>query len=625
VAKIKEYTSDAIKVLTDKQHVRHRLPMYLGSVDLVSYVVPYFIDTFNPTVVEFIPAALKCVNEIIDNSVDEFTQTTKKNKKLKLVANTTTGKYSIGDNGRGVPIDIHPQTKLYTPETVFGSLRSGRNFGDDKVTGTIGNNGVGSSLVNFVSSEFTIDIHRDGQHYHQVFTDGASNIKKPTIRDSATHETGTTISFQLDPLVFKSIILPEDLMHNRAIEVAFNNPGIMVEYNKHKYSFKKGFDDVINTISQNYFKISNGALDFYIAFDLNDSIDEQIFTWVNGTYLFEGGICNSQFLNAFFAKTMDHLSKEAKKQKCEVTKNDVRQGLTVFGILKLQAPNFDSQTKTRLTGPNLRKDFDELIEENWGMFVKKNKEWFEAVLLRAFERHHKDSNSKALKNHEKNLNKKVPDLTDATNRDRSKCMLFLTEGLSASSKIIEVRDPTVMAFLPLSGKINNVYGCTPAQLLKMGKITNLLSAIGLTPGRAADRKDLRYSKIICAMDGDVDGSDIFSLLINLFFMWPELFDKNQTPIVHRLIVPNVCLTKGKQRKHFATRSEYDDVKHQYQGWNVAYYKGLGSMVKADWELVIDNLDTSLIPIIDDGHIASTLELLFGLDAEARKQWLQESY
>lgn len=620
--KTKEYTSDAIKVLSDKEHVRHRLPMYLGSVDHITYNVPCFINGFTTNTIEFIPAALKCVNEIIDNSIDEFTSTTKKNKKLKINADTTTGKYSVIDNGRGVPIDIHPQTKLHTPETVFGSLRSGRNFGDDKAMGTIGNNGVGSSLVNFVSSEFAIDIHRDGKHYTQVFKDGASIIGKPKIKDAVTADTGTAISFQLDPTVFKSVILPEDLMHNRAIEVAFNNPGIVVEYNKQKYSFKRGFDDVIGSISKSFYKFGNETLDFYVSFDITDSIDEQVFTWVNGTFLFEGGICNTQFLNAFYDKTIEHLSREAKKQKCEVTKNDIRQGLTIFGLLKLKAPNFDSQTKTRLTGPNLRKDFDELIEANWSQFVKKNKEWLEQVITRAFERHHKDSNSKALKDHQKNLTKKVPLLTDANSKDRSKCSLFITEGLSACAKLIEVRDPATMAFLPLTGKINNVYGCTPAQILKMDKITNLLTAIGLTPGRPADRNQLRYSKIITSTDGDVDGSDIVTLLVNLFYTWPELFDPKQTPIIYRLIVPNVCLTKGKQRIHIPTRSEYDAVKDQYSGWNVSYYKGLGSMVKADWELVMNNLDTLLIPIIDDGLLADTLKLLFDDNADARKQWLQ---
>jgi DNA gyrase subunit B len=624
MAKKTDYNSNHIQVLSDRDHVRLRLPMYAGSIDPIAYSVPNFINnSFTIENTTLVPAALKCINEIIDNSIDEFTHITKANKKLTIISNQEIGQYTISDNGRGVPIDIHPQTGKYTPETVFGSLRSGRNFGEKDTVGIIGTNGIGSSMCCYVSKKFIIDILRDKKHYHQEFIDGASTITKPKITNKDAKDTGTAISFQLDPEVFKDTIIADNILHNKAIEVAFNNPGVTVEYNKHKYLFKKGFEEVLNKISKQYYKFSSDTMEFYIAFDLNTSIDEQIFTWVNGTYLFEGGICNTQFFNSFFDKTISHLSKEAKKQKCEVTKNDVRQNLTVFGILKLKNPNFDSQSKTRLTGPNLRKEIDELVETHWNVFAKKNKEWFEDVIARAYERHNNDSNKKALKAHQKNLTKRVPGLTDATNKDRSKCMVFITEGLSASSKIIEVRDPSTQAFFPLTGKINNVYGNSPAEILKMSKVASLLSVIGLVPGQKVDRSQLRYgNKIIIATDGDVDGSDIFSLLINLFYMWPELFDPKQPPIIHRLIVPNICLIKGKNRVHLPSIAEYEAVKHKYDGYQVKYYKGLGGMVKEDWSMIMNNLDNTLLPIIDDGNLKDTLKLLFDNDADARKVWLQ---
>jgi DNA gyrase/topoisomerase IV subunit B len=157
----------------------------------------------------------------------------------------------------------------------------------------------------------------------------------------------------------------------------------------------------------------------------------------------------------------------------------------------------------------------------------------------------------------------------------------------------------------------------------MGKITDLLRAVGLTPGKKALRGDLHYGhRIAIATDADYDGDNIFTLLINLFYQWPELFDPTKDPIIYRMVAPNVCLVKGKQRIHFARRSDYEKVKDKYKGYEVNYYKGLGSMSKADWDICLAENSESFIPIVDDGHMQETLTLLFSDDADARKMWLK---
>lgn len=599
--------------------------MYAGSIDVMECEMPDFTgDKFTIQTVKFVPAALKCINEIFDNSTDELLQISKRNKKIQITANNITGEYKVVDNGRGIPLDIHPITKRYTVETVFGTLRSGRNFGEKETAGVVGTNGLGSSMTNFVSSYFNVDVYRDNKHYYQSFENGCTNISIPTIKDIVSKITGTTISFKLDPTVFSDVIIPEEVIHNRAIEIAFNNPDVQVEYNNTPYQYKQGLSGIVSNISNKYFSFANESMDFNVIFDLSNSIDEQIFTYVNGSFLWQGGICNTQFLNAFYDKTITHLSKEAKKQKCEVTKNDIRLNLLVLGTLKLTNPNFDSQAKTRLTGPTLRKEFDELISQHWLSFTRRNKEWFDEVLARAFERHHIDANKLAQKNHQKILLKKVPGLIDATSKNRSHCILFLTEGISAQFSLINVREQDKHAVFPLTGKINNVYGCTIAEVLQMGKLTNLLAAIGLTPGKKAIREQLRYGdKIIIAADADVDGAAIVTLVINLFYQfWPELYDPDHKPYIHRLIVPNVCLTKGTKRVHFATRQQYEIARSKYNGWTVTYYKGLGSMVAEDWELIAKNLNNFLIPIVDDGLMSAALTLAFDENAENRKAWLQ---
>lgn len=618
-----KYDSSDIKVLNDREHVRLRTNIYLGSTEPTEFNIPVFTnDKFQIKKIEFIPSVFKAVNEILDNSLDEFAQLIKLNKTLTINSNSILGEYSISDNGRGIPIDMH-ETGKHTPEVVFGSLRSGRNFKNERSTGVIGVNGVGSSCTNYCSSYFHVNIHRDGKQYQQEFSDGALKVTKPSIKPSESPDTGTTISFQLDDKVFKKTSLPDELMQNRAVEIALTNPGIIVNHNKQRYRFNHGFDDIIKKFSGEYYKFSDENMDWYVIFDTYEGIDEQIFTYVNSSLLFDGGICNTQFQNAFYGASIEHLKKEAKKSKCEVTKNDIRTNLLIIGNLRLSDPSYDSQAKTRLTSPGIRNELDLMISKHWKQFVKKQSHWFEMVLERASRRHHSSADDKAMKDLERKVKKKVPGLIDATGDDRSKCILFVTEGDSASSSLREVRTADIQGMMPLRGKVNNVYGSSIAEILKMGKVENLFAAMGLIPGKKANRKTMRFSKMIISTDADYDGSDIFALLTNMFFiLWPELFEP-ENPVIYRLIVPNIVAIKGKKRVHFVNRNDYEKVRENYKGWELQYLKGLASMELLDWELIMNDIDNFIAPIIDDGNMSSVLELLFGNNADARKEWLRE--
>jgi len=621
------YTGKDIKVLTDFEHVRKRTNVYLGNTTVVEAYVPIFGDDgFAIKTMSFIPAVYKAIGEIIDNSVDELTQIDQSAKKIVIEGSAATGMYSVKDNGRGVPIDVHESGK-YTPEVVFGSLRSGRNF-DERETGVIGMNGVGSSCVVACSTTFHTTIYRDGKRYIQKFENGGLKISKPSITTAEAHHPGTEVSFQLDPEVFLKPTIPDQLLQNRGVELAFNNPGFTIECNGAKYKFKNGLEDLLKQYGCNFYKFeidhSNIQGTFFIVQDLYEGLDESIFTWVNSSLLFDGGLINTQFFNAFNDATIEWLKKDAKKNGCEVTKNDVKRDMLIFGTLKIKEPTYDSQAKTRLTGPNFRNELQAMVAEQYKKFASKNQTWLDAVLERANDRHHSQADKEATKEHKKNLGRRIPKLQDATSTVRSNCQLLITEGDSAKAKISEARDPVTTAALPLMGKVNNVYGITVAQLLKMEKITNLLAAIGLTPGEKAMRSQLRYGKIVVATDADFDGDDIFTLLVNLFFQfWPELFDKNYEPIVHRLVAPNICLVKGKQRIHFARRDDYEKVKDKYKGYEVRYYKGLGSMVREDWEMILSGKTDTMIPVIDvDGKMKETLKLLFDDQlADKRKEWL----
>lgn len=622
MAKTKEYTSKDIKILSDREHVRQRLSLYAGNTKIQQYSVPLFInETFVIKTMEFVPATFKCVGEIFDNSIDEFSQIDQSNKQLTISAIPSLGTYTISDNGRGVPIDKHESGK-YTPEVVFNSLRSGRNFDDDKTTGVIGLNGMGAAISNYCSTEFAVEIVRDKKMYRQAFYDGGSRASKPKITKATSKHTQTSVSFKLDPDVFEDYTLPEELVQNKAIELTLTNPDITVSYNKQTYKYKNGFDQLIKKLSNKYHKFTYDDIEVFVIFDLHQGDEEYIFSWCNSSLLFEGGLCNTQILNSFYDKVASHLESKCKKDKSYITKNDIKPNLLLLCNIKLSNPEYDQQSKVRLIGPSLRKQFDEMIDSQWQSFVKKHKDWLETVFERASQRTHTTENKKALKQHKKNSRIKIPDLIDATNKDRSTCQLLVTEGASASSQITEVRNPATTGALPLTGKINNVYGATIAQLLKMSKVTNLLSAIGLIPGEPVDRKKLRYGKVILATDADQDGGDVFSLLVNLFYQfWPELFEDTKNPFIYRLLAPNVVVSKKDKRIHFVTHEQYEKQKNKYAGWTVDYMKGLASMTQVDWEMILSGKNDTLIPIVEDGKIKDTLELLFSSNIENRKKWL----
>lgn len=636
MAKDTTYTADDIVSLSDREHVRLRTQIYLGSMHPTTYTIPLLSETtLNIEEVTFIPAVYKAIGEIVDNSLDEFSQISSKIKLLKITARPDTGLYTISDNGRGIPIEkkieINGRTgkEVWTPEIALARLRAGRNFTNEKEVGVIGQNGVGAACTNFCSSEFEIHVHRDGQKYYQRFVDGANKASRPKIDDVATKTTGTEVKFQLDPLVFNDVSLPNNLVRNRAIEIALTNPDVTVEYNNERFRFKKGLQEYIDTIAADKitycFNINEESIqgEIYLICDGHNGLDEQMFTWVNSSLLFDGGKCNTQFFNVVFDRVGSHLEKDAKKLKAEVTRNDIRRGLLVLANLKIKNPEYDSQSKTRLTGPDFRKEFSNVVDTNWKTFVKSTIPWLDNVLERANERHHLEENKKAIDNHEKQKKKKVkaPGLLDATSSNRFECQLLITEGLSAKSQISEARDPNTTAAYALTGKINNTWGCTPAQVLKMGKLTEMLAIIGLTPGKKADRTAMNYGRIVIATDGDFDGDDIFTLLTCLFFQfWPELFDKNYEPVVYRLVAPNVVASKNGKRVHFTTRADYEKAKEKYKGWSIEYMKGLGSLSKKDWDMILAGNDC-LIPIIDDNNIKHVMELLFGPSADMRKAWL----
>lgn len=617
------YSENDIKVLSEIEHVHKRSQVYLGTTAVSVYDVPIFADTFKITAQSFVPAVMKLFSEVVDNANDELIKFKPKNPSIKITANVETGEFSVEDNGRGVPIGSH-ETGRYTPEVVFSTLRSGRNFEDDeKEVGVIGTNGMGVSLSAICSEEFIIDIHRDNKRYLQVLRDATREIEPPKITKKVSKNTGTKITLKLKRDIFDDITLPYELVRNRAIELAASNPGLKIEFNSETFLYKKGFEQMLGTYFDKFQKFSDNDLDFFIVFDHHRNPEEQMFSWVNSSMLYDGGICNTQFMNAFVDKVSAHLEREAKKLKITINRNDIRHGLLVLGSLSIKNPQYDSQAKTKMTGPNIRKDIDIAINKSWTTFTKSNKAWFDVIIERAVAR----SNSAATKQIQKEQSGKklkVEGLMDATSRKRETCNLLITEGLSAKASIVQSRDPETVAAYPLTGKLDNVYDAPITKLMKMGKIIDLLNIIGLVPGKRAMRSELRYGKVTIATDSDSDGSHILLLLINLFYkFWPELFDKKYPPFIFKMESPNIIAKKGDKEVYFITKAEFDAVKDQYADHKLVYNKGLGSLEKDQWERILND-PTSFVPIMDDGELSEVVKLMFSDDVDARKKWLSDT-
>jgi DNA gyrase subunit B len=463
----KNYSAEDIRVLSDREHVRLRTAIYLGSTETSTYEIPIFgKDDIKIKQKEFVPALFKAFNEIADNAIDELTQLKKKDKKVSVIHDVINNKYKVCDNGRGVPIDLHPQTKRYTPETVFTELRSGRNFDDDaKDSGVIGTNGVGSSCVAMLSEDFNVSIKRDGKFYEQMYHDGTNKINDPSINTYKGKDTGTCIEFKYDTSLpqFESTRVDPELIGNRAVEIALNNPEILLSYVRKQldedgdeeqisedYHFKGGMGEYVKNVSDRWFEFKYDHADFtakyYVILDKYQGIDEKIFVYVNSSLLFEGGTAAHMFFNTFFSSVGDKLKSEIKKRKVDLNKNDVRQNLMVVADVKMKNPRYDNQSKTRLISQEIKKHIDKMINDQIAKFMSSNKDWVEEVMSRA-EFRQRVADMAEVKKNQKRKKGKLAKLIDCYSKDRSITSIAFSEGdcVSSTEMILTDRGPKLIS------------------------------------------------------------------------------------------------------------------------------------------------------------------------------------
>jgi DNA gyrase/topoisomerase IV subunit B len=620
-----------VKILTDNEHTLLRPEMYIGSVNIENHL--FFVpinDKFILKEIEIIPGMYKIVNEIIDNAIDEHQRGFC--DEIWVSMDTDDGIYSVKDNGRGISPEKHSSGK-YVPEVLFTMLRSGTNFNDEK-RNTLGMNGVGAALTNIFSSKFTVEIHRDDKVYLQTFSNNNKDIASPQILKQKTKKSGTKVTFIPDKKIFKKPLDPL-LLRKRCFELAYMFPELTINLriNGEAESFSgKKFDDFVSMFGEDYCIVDEKKLGIRMALVRGNGEGFSQFSIVNGADTIRGGSHIDYIKELFVDKLKDVMKKN---YKIEANANDLSKHLHIINFLKINAPKFDSQTKEKLSTSKdiISSIFDpilssrkinsiiestpKLVEQIYESLMSKN----EAKELAELKKAQKDIKSK-----------KVPKLIDCSSKDRKNCIIFLTEGDSAVAGLSAIRNTKTHAGLPLRGKVLNVSGMAPKDIIENKEIQTLMAVLGLEFGKSpitisrnrAELNGLRYGNISILTDADHDGSAIRCLLINFFFrFWPELFEHGFITISEAPLYETIHKKTGSQ-DFFYDKPEFMKFMSSKNSsdYEISYFKGLGSCDKNGWDFFI-NKSPKMYKVDKDDLAKIKLNMAFGEDAELRKQWLRK--
>jgi DNA gyrase/topoisomerase IV subunit B len=620
---------NTIKKLTPYQHVRHRTEMYFGAKAPHTQVVMVYKDG-QPMLKEtiWVPSCYTSIREIIDNALDEMIGHNHGNR-LEVSYDPKTMVFEVSDNGRGIPIDFDKEHGCHTATLALTHVMTGRNF--DERGETAGTNGIGASGTVFTSEWFQVEILRDNKIFTQEFSEGDEvfgdqlKILDPKIKAHKSPVTGTKIRFKPSTNVFQKFILPLDFIQSRVYEIALANPLLQVFFNGERVKVRgtpeksifANRNPIIVPIKEGSFRSV-----FYVVPGFVQEGDHY-HSIVNNIPAFDGGVHIDAFRRKFFGQFLTSLEKEAKKRKLNPNRSDVTEGILVYNITNMVAPNFNSQSKTRLTNEECGKIVDKELnnEEIYKNILSKHKEWINEIFERCADRTNKKDLGDIAKAAKAVARKKVPKLSDATGTMRKNCILLIGEGDSAIDGAMAVRDPVIHGGLPLRGKVMNAREKSNKEVMDNKELQDIMNATGLVMGQKAERNRLRYGKIFIAHDADEDGKNIGALLVNFFFKyWPELFDPTQEAYLNIFNTPFIIARKGKTNKYWYSHN-YDQFNpDEYKGWEITRAKGLGTLRDDDWEHSLTKPD--LTPIVDDGKMESVLDLLFNkLRADDRKSWL----
>ena len=624
-----EYGAEQIQVLEGLEAVRKRPGMYIGSTSS--------------------SGLHHLVYEIVDNAIDEALAGYCKHITVTINPGNS---ITVTDDGRGIPVDIQPQTGRPALEVVYTVLHAGGKFGGGgyKVSG--GLHGVGASVVNALSEWLRVRVHKNGNIYEMKFARGHITQEMKIV--GKTDHTGTEVTFQPDPEMFDTLVYDYEVLHERMREEAFLNAGLSItitddreeEKTQDIMCFEGGIREFARWANRNktpifedviYMSGAKGDASAEIAVQYNDGYNEFIMSFANDVRTPEGGMHETGFktaltrvLNAYGVKN------GIIKGDDKVSGEDCREGITAIISVKLTDAQFEGQTKAKLGNAYIRTLVDQVVNDQLTTFFEEHPQIAKMILDKAMMANRaREAARKARESIRRKTgleSGQMPDkLQDCNERDPSLCEIYIVEGDSAAGSAIQGRDSRFQAILAMWGKMLNVEKARADKIYGNDKLYPLIVALGAGIGEEFDINKLRYHKVIIMADADVDGAHIRTLLLTFFFryMRPMI----ESGYVYSAVPPLYKLTRGKTTKVAYSDEQRDQVSSEMRADNpnakvdIARYKGLGEMDPHElWETTMDPEQRSLRRItLDDAARADEIfTVLMGEQVEPRKDWIERN-
>lgn len=630
------YSGSDIVILEGLEAVRKRPGMYIGSTGT--------------------RGLHHMIWEILDNGIDEHLAGFCNELHLTLLKD---GGVVVEDNGRGVPVDLHPTKKIPTVRVVYTILHAGGKFSSDvyKVSG--GLHGVGASVVNALSKKLTVEVRRDGQIYRDEYVEGGKPVTKlekgllPVVGKCAKSNTGTKVTFYPDDSIFETVEFKADTIRKKLKEIAYLNKNLKIVFKDEHTGEEKvyleeyGIQSYVGYINRDaavlhkdviYIEGKSGDIEVEVAFQYTQNYSEQINSYCNRINVADGGTLVTGFKTAL-TRIMNQYARELnflKNNEENFDGKDIRNGLVAIVSIKHPDPQFESQTKNKLGNTDAKTAVDEVFNIEAQRYFDKNVE----VLKRILENVHKSFKARTASDKaRKSVMKQLLDvdtkskLAACSSKKAEECEIYIVEGDSAGGTVKTARNRRTQAVLPLRGKILNVEKAPLEKVLLNNEIKTMIAAFGCGIGDQFDIKKLRYDKIIILTDADVDGAHISTLLLTFFYRFmPELIYQGKVyrglPPLYRVSYED---TKGKKKQKVSEYlfNDFELEKFRKTGKKIMElqrYKGLGEMDDTQlWETTLDPDSRVLaqVNISDTVEADEVTDVLMGSNVPPRRQFIME--
>ena len=622
------YDESQIQVLEGLEAVRKRPGMYIGSTSS--------------------RGLHHLVYEIVDNSIDEALAGFCKN--IEVIINEDNS-ITVIDDGRGMPVGIHPKMGKSTVEVIMTVLHAGGKFGGGgyKVSG--GLHGVGASVVNALSEYCEVTVTREGKVWQQKYSRGNVLCEVTEIAEADESLHGTKVTFKPDHEIFEETEYDFDILAHRLRELAFLNKGIAITLidkrengQEESYHYEGGIKEFVSYLNRNkevlhpepiYVEGEKDGIIAEISLQYNDGYNENLYSFANNIDTIEGGTHLSGFKTALtraindYAKRFGHIKENDKN----LSGDDAREGLTAVISVKISEPQFEGQTKTKLGNSEVRGVVDSIVGEGVSTFLEENPAVGKIIIDKALmAARARDAARKARELTRKSVLERstLPGkLADCSSKDPAECEIYIVEGDSAGGSAKQGRNRKFQAILPLRGKILNVEKQRLDRILNSDTIRAMITAFGAGIGKDFDEEKLRYNRIIIMTDADVDGAHIRTLLLTFFFRYMRpLIDGGHVYIAQP---PLYKVSKGKREEYAYSDEELDKILEEFGGKdssiNIQRYKGLGEMNASQlWETTMDPEHRILLKATIEDAIAADeiFTILMGDKVEPRRDFIQKN-